>query len=557
MIFALTSETLSRVQLYYVASTILAQKISQIQGVGQVIITGSAMPAVRIELNPHTLAQYHLGFADVREAINATNVNRPKGSLENDQQHWQIFVNDQAKSAEDYLPIILAYRNGAAIRLSDVGTAIDSAENLRYAGFLNDKPAVLLVLNKQAGANIIQTVDQVKTLLPQLQAAIPNAIDLSIALDRSATIRASLHEVERSLIIAVILVIIVVFLFLGNLRSAVIPVITVPLSLIGTFGIMHLCDYSLDNLSLMALTIATGFVVDDAIVVLENTARHIERGIAPEKSALLAAQEVGFTIITMSLSLIAVFIPILFMGGIVGRLFQEFAVTLSAAVIVSLVIALTTTPMMCAIVLKPENLKKPQGRFHALSNRLFNALTALYATSLDWALQHRRLMLLLLALTIGFNFYLYSIVPKGFFPAQDTGRLSGTIQADQSISSEAMRQKKLADFLRLVGQDSEVDHVLGFTGSGGGGGMGRLSNSGQMFAILKPLEQRQLTMDQLQERLRRQLSNEPGAKLLLQPVQELRVGARASAAMFEYTLQNQRIHPASCGYWAARLSSMH
>ncbi|SJM89609.1 multidrug efflux system, subunit C [Crenothrix polyspora] len=536
MILALTSATLSRAQLYDVAATLLEQKLAQIEGIGQVLITGSSLPAVRVELNPNTLARYGLGMADVRSAIVATNVNRPKGSLEDVHRHWQIAVNDQVKTASEYLPLIISYRNGAAIRLSDVGVAVDSAEDLGYAGFFNGKPAVLLVLNKQSGANIIETVDKIKALVPQLQASIPKAIDLAVAMDRSGTIRVSLHEVERSLLIAIGLVIVAVLLFLRNWRSALIPIITVPLSLLGTFAVMYLCHYSLDNLSLMALTVATGFVVDDAIVVLENSARHIEQGVPPKQAALKATQEVGFTVLSMSLSLIAVFLPILLMGGIVGRMFQEFAVTLSAAVLVSLVIALTTTPMLCAFLLKPDT-GKQHGRSFQASERGFKRLTAGYGRSLRWALRHRLLVLLLLTVTIGCNVYLYILVPKGFFPTQDTGRLTGFIQADQSISSKAM-QTKLAAFVEKVGEDSDVDKVIGFTGGSSGS---RLSNSGQMFVILKPLEQRQLDIDQLQERLRTNLSMLPGAKLTLQPAQELRVGGRNSAALFEYTLQAEQL----------------
>ncbi len=525
MILALTSETMTRGQLYDAASTILAQKISQIQGIGQVTVGGSSLPAVRIELNPVALTKYGIGFEDIRTAIAATNANRPKGSLEDATRHWLIYANDQAKTASDYMPLIVTYRNGAAVHLADLGQAIDSVEDSRSAGLKDGKPSVLLILNKQSGANIIETVDKIKSLLPQLQASIPSAIDLSVVLDRSITIRASLHEVKRSLLIAVVLVILVVFLFLRDLRSSMIPIVTVPVSLIGTFGVMYLCNYSLDNLSLMALTIATGFVVDDAIVVLENTKRHIEQGIPPREAALKGAGEVSFTVLTMSLSLIAVFIPILLMGGIVGRLFQEFAVTLSAAVMVSLLVSLTTTPMLCALWLKPAE-NRPQGRLHYFTSRLLVG----YKRSLHWALLHGSVMMLLLFCTIGLNIYLYMIVPKGFFPVQDTGRLSGTIQADQSISSQAMQQK-LADFVDTLRQDSEIKTVIGFTG--GSRGM----NSGQMFATLKPLEERKLTVNELMARLRSKLENEPGARLILQPPQDLRIGGRGSSAMFEYTLQ--------------------
>ena len=543
MILALTSETMTRGQLYDAASTILAQKISQIQGIGQVTVGGSSLPAVRIELNPVALAKYGIGFEDVRTAIAATNANRPKGALEDDTRHWLIYANDQAKTASDYLPLIVSYRNGAPVHLSDLGQAVDSVEDTRSAGLKDGKPSVLLILNKQSGANIIETVDKIKSLLPQLQASIPKAIDLSVVLDRSITIRASLHEVEASLLIAVGLVILVVFLFLRNLRSSMIPIITVPVSLIGTFGVMYLCHYSLDNLSLMALTIATGFVVDDAIVVLENTSRYIEQGVPPREAALKGAGEVGFTVLTMSLSLVVVFIPFLLMGGIVGRLFQEFAVTLSAAVMVSLLVSLTTTPMLCALWLRPAE-TRPRGRYYYLIEQFNKRWGAGYKRSLNWALRHGPLMMLLLFCAIGLNVYLYTIVPKGFFPIQDTGRLSGFIQADQSISSQAMKQK-LADFVNIMRQDSEIETVIGFTG--GQRGM----NSGLMFATLKPLEERKLNVNQLMTRLRDKLENEPGARLILQPPQDLRIGARGSSALFEYTLQAD--HLSELRTWIPRI----
>ena len=533
MILALTSETMTRGQLYDAASTILAQKISQIQGVGQVTVGGSSLPAVRIQLNPVALAKYGIGFEEVRATIAASNVNRPKGALENATHHLPIYANDQAKTASEYLPLIITYKNGAAIRLSDLGQALDSVEDLRSAGLKDNQPAILLIINKQAGANIIETVDKIKSLLPQLQASIPSACKLSMVLDRSITIRASLHEVERSLLIAIGLVILIVFLFLRDLRSAMIPIITIPVSLLGTFGVMYLCHYSLDNLSLMALTIATGFVVDDAIVVLENTSRHMEQGTSPRQAALKGAGEVGFTVLTMSLSLVAVFIPILLMGGIVGRLFQEFAVILSAAVLISLVISLTTTPMLCALLLRPLKIKTRSHLYHFTEQHTNRLLTG-YEHTLRWALRNSPLVMLLLLCTIGLNIYLYTIVPKGFFPIQDTGRLSGTIQADQSISSQAM-QKKLADFVAILHQDPEIETVIGFTGGQ------RSTNSGQMFATLKPLEERQLSVDKLMTRLRGKLKNEPGAQLILQSPQDLRIGARGSSALFEYTLQTDNL----------------
>ena len=529
MILALTSETMTRGQLYDAASTILAQKISQIQGVGQVTVGGSSLPAVRIQLNPVALAKYGIGFEEVRATIAASNVNRPKGTIENATHHLPIYANDQAKTASEYLPLIVTYKNGAAIRLSDLGQALDSVEDLRSAGLKDNQPAILLIINKQAGANIIETVDKIKSLLPQLQASISSAGKLSMVLDRSITIRASLHEVERSLLIAIGLVILIVFLFLRDLRSAMIPIITIPVSLLGTFGVMYLCHYSLDNLSLMALTIATGFVVDDAIVVLENTSRHMEQGTSPRQAALKGAGEVGFTVLTMSLSLVAVFIPILLMGGIVGRLFQEFAVILSAAVLISLVISLTTTPMLCALLLRPLKIKTRSHLYHFTEQHTNRLLTG-YEHTLRWALRNSPLVMLLLLCTIGLNIYLYTIVPKGFFPIQDTGRLSGTIQADQSISSQAM-QKKLAYFVAILHQDPEIETVIGFTGGQ------RSTNSGQLFATLKPLEERQLSVDKLMTRLRGKLKNEPGAQLILQSPQDLRIGARGSSALFEYSLQ--------------------
>ena len=529
MILALTSETMTRGQLYDAASTILAQKISQIKGVGQVTVGGSSLPAVRIQLNPVALAKYGIGFEEVRATIAASNVNRPKGALENATHHLPIYANDQAKTASEYLPLIITYKNGAAIRLSDLGQALDSVEDLRSAGLKDNQPAILLIINKQAGANIIETVDKIKSLLPQLQASIPSSGKLSLVLDRSITIRASLHEVERSLLIAIGLVILIVFLFLRDLRSAMIPIITIPVSLLGTFGVMYLCHYSLDNLSLMALTIATGFVVDDAIVVLENTSRHMEQGTSPRQAALKGAGEVGFTVLTMSLSLVAVFIPILLMGGIVGRLFQEFAVILSAAVLISLVISLTTTPMLCALLLRPLKIKTRSHLYHFTEQHTNRLLTG-YEHTLRWALRNSPLVMLLLLCTIGLNIYLYTIVPKGFFPIQDTGRLSGTIQADQSISSQAM-QKKLAYFVAILHQDPDIETVIGFTGGQ------RSTNSGQLFATLKPLEERQLSVDKLMTRLRGKLKNEPGAQLILQSPQDLRIGARGSSALFEYSLQ--------------------
>jgi multidrug efflux pump len=532
LILALTSDILSRGQMYDAAATVLAQKIAQIQGIGQVTVGGSSLPAVRVELNPGALAKYGVGLEDVRTAIVATNANRPKGSVEDGRRHWQIQANDQAKSAQEYLPLIVAYRNGAAVRIADLGEAVDSVEDVRNAGMKNGKPSVLLILNKQPGANVIETVAKVKALLPQLRASIPAAIDLSVVVDRSVTIKASVNEVWRSLLIAIGLVILVVFVFLRNPASALVPIISVPVSLLGACGVMYLCRYSIDNLSLMALTVATGFVVDDAIVVLENTSRHIEKGVQPVEAAVLGAGEVGFTVLSMSLSLIAVFIPILLMGGIVGRLLREFAVTLSAAVLVSLVVSLTTTPMLCAHWLGREG--RQHGRLYRRVEHLFDALLRGYERSLRRALRHPLLMMLLLFCTIGFNIYLYNIVPKGFFPVQDSGRLNGTIQADQSGSFQAMA-KKLADFSAILRQDPSIANVIGVAGGQQGG------NTARMFAVLKPPEDRDAPLDQIMGRLRKKLANEPGASLFLQPTQDLRVGGRPSPALFEYTLQAEQL----------------
>ncbi len=528
MILSLTSESMSRGQMYDAASTILAQKISQLKGIGLVTVGGSSLPAVRVSLNPSVLNKYGIGVEDVRAAIVATNANRPKGSLENEDRRWQILANDQARTAAEYLPTIVAYRNGAPIRLADIAQVEDSVQDIRNAGLVNGKPAVMLILNRQPGANIIETVDQVKQLLPLLRTSIPAAITLSVASDRTPTIRASLRGVEHTLLISIALVVLVVFLFLRDVRAALIPSVAVSVSLIGTFGVMYLAGFSLNNISLMALTVATGFVVDDAVVMLENISRHIENGVAPFKAAVQGAREVSFTVLSMSLSLVAVFIPILLMGGVVGRLFREFAITLSAAILVSLVVSLTVTPMMCARLLRPRS-ESSQGRFHRVSERIFNALLNGYRVSLNWALAHSRIMMLVLLATVCLNIYLYSVIPKGFFPQQDTGRLTGAIQADQSISFQAMRNK-LATFVNIVGQDPAVDSVVGFTGGG-------QINTGRMFVGLKPLDERQLSADKVIARLRSKLAHEPGANLFLQSVQDISVGGRASNAQFQYTLQ--------------------
>ena len=528
MIISLTSDTLSKGDMYDAASTVIQQKLSQVEGVGEVDVGGSSLPAVRVELNPLALNKYGVGLEDVRTALTAANANRPKGSVESGDQHWQIYANDQAKKAKDYVPLVISYSNGDPVTLSSVAQVTDSVEDLRNMGLADGKPSVLVIITRQPGANIIETVDRIKALLPSLQAAISPAITLNTAMDQTITIRASLHDVEWSLIASVILVVAVVFFFLRNVRVTAIPSVAVPISLIGTFGVMYLCGFSLDNLSLMALTIATGFVVDDAIVVLENITRHIEAGMTPLQAAFQGTREVGFTVVSMSISLVAVFIPILLMGGIVGRLLREFALTLSVAVLVSLVLSLTTTPMMCARLLRHEP-ANGHGRLYRLSERFFNGLLSLYDRTLQWALKHSRVMMLLMLITICLNVYLYIIVPKGFFPQQDNGRVIGNIQADQSISFQAMQQK-LQAFVNIIHADPAVSSVVGFTGGGE-------VNSGHMFISLKPLADRKLSADQVIGRLRGKLSHVPGATLLMQAAQDIRVGGRQSQAQYEYTLQ--------------------
>ncbi|CAH1212045.1 multidrug efflux pump RND permease subunit MdtC [Candidatus Nitrotoga sp. BS] len=532
MILSLTSDSMSRGQMYDAASTILAQKIAQVEGMGEVTVGGSSLPAVRVLLNPNVLNKFGIGVEDVRAAIVATNANRPKGSLENGDRHWRILANDQAKTAAEYSPAIVAYRNGAPVRLADIAQVVDSVQDIRNAGLVNGKPAVMLILRQEPGANVIETVDQVKKLLPLLRASIPAAMTLTLVSDRTPTIRASIREIEHTLLISIALVMLVVFLFLRDVRAALIPSVAVSVSLIGTFGVMYMAGFSLNNISLMALTVCTGFVVDDAVVMLENISRHIENGVSPFKAAVQGAREVSFTVLSMSLSLIAVFIPIMLMGGIVGRLFREFAITLSAAILVSLVVSLTVTPMMCARLLRPRSVS-PQGRFYRVSERIFNALLNGYRVSLDWALAHSRIMLFILLATVCLNIYLYIAIPKGFFPQQDSGRLTGGIQADQSISFQAM-EEKLATFVKIVSQDPAVESVVGFTGGG-------QVNTGRVFVGLKPLAERQLSADKVIARLRRKLAHEPGAKMFLQSVQDIRVGGRASDAQYQYTIQADRI----------------
>jgi len=534
MILTLTSDTYTQGQMYDVASTVLQQKLAQVSGVGEVSVGGSAQPGVRVELNPLALQNHAISFDEVRAAINGTNANRPKGTVELGDRQWQIYANDQASTAAEYIPIVIAYRNGAALRLGDVAEVVDSVQDLRHAGMSNGRPTVALVIRRQPDANILATVQRIQDLMPILRASIPAAMNLDVVMERTSTIRASIEEVQRALAIAMGLVVMVVLLFLRSWRAALIPAVAVPVSLVGAFSVMYLAGFSINNLSLMALTIATGFVVDDAIVVLENVQRHIERGVDPFRAAVLGAREVGFTVLSMSLSLIAVFIPILLLGGIVGRLFREFSVTLSVAILVSLVVSLTTTPMMCARLLK----QRPAGRKNWFTGKMLEG----YRATLSWSLRHSFLILLLLLATIALNFYLYTVVPKGFFPQQDTGRLFGAIRADQGISFQAMRQK-LVKTVEIVRSDPAVENVTAFTGGG-------QRNRGVIFVALKPLKERG-PVEQVLARLRARLSKEPGTSLFLTPVQDIRVGGRSSDSTYQFTLRADEL--GELRTWAPRL----
>ncbi|MTD42670.1 multidrug efflux RND transporter permease subunit MdtC [Erwinia sp. CPCC 100877] len=524
MILTLTSDTYSQGELYDYASTQLAQTIAQTDGVGDVSVGGSSLPAVRVALNPQALFNQGVSLDAVRSAISSANVRRPQGAVEDDTRRWLLQTNDELKTAAEYKPLIVHYNNGAAVRLSDVATVTDSVQDVRNAGMTNAKPAILLMVRKTPEANIIETVDRIRDRLPLLRETIPAAIDLQVAMDRSPTIRASLAEVEQTLAISVGLVILVVFLFLRSGRATFIPAVAVPVSLIGTFAAMYLCGFSLNNLSLMALTIATGFVVDDAIVVLENIARHIEAGMKPLQAALTGVREVGFTVLSMSLSLVAVFLPLLLMSGLPGKLFREFAVTLSVSIGISLAVSLTLTPMMCGWLLRNHD----RHRNNRGIGRWLDAMQQGYARSLKWALNHTRLVGCVLIATIALNVWLYSAIPKTFFPEQDTGALMGGIQGDQSISFQAMRDK-LQDFMKIIRDDPAVDNVTGFTG-------GSRVNSGMMFITLKPLSERNESAQQVIDRLRKKLAKEPGASLFLMAVQDIRVGGRQSNASYQYSL---------------------
>ncbi len=530
---ALTSDQLTKGQMYDAASTIMAQKLSQVTGVGQVVVGGSALPGVRIELNPSQLNKYGIGFEQLRSFLSGANSNTPKGDFQDGKRRWEVGANDQIFKAIDYAPLIVAYRNGSAVHISDVGQAVDSVEDLRNAGYANGKPSVLVIVFRQPGANIINTVDQIRAMLPQLEASIPRAINLRVAMDQTITIRASVNDVEITLMISIVLVILVVFAFLRSARTTFIPSIAVPVSLLGTFGVMYLAGFSIDNLSLMALTISTGFVVDDAIVVIENITRYIEHGMQPFQAALKGAQEIGFTVFTISISLIAVFIPLLMMGGIVGRLLREFAVTLSVAILVSMVISLTTTPMMCAHLLAVET---KHGWFYLKSEQFFTWVVNLYGRTLSIVLRHPAVTLMSLLATVALTVYLYIQVPKGFFPQQDTGRLSGQIQADQDTSFQTM-DKTLLTMVDIIDQDPAIDTVNAFSGGGGG----TTTNTARMFISLKPLSERNVNADQLIARLRPKLARVPGATLYLQSVQDLRVGGRSSNAQYQYTMRGDNL----------------
>jgi len=547
IILALTSKTKTPGQIYDAVSNIVSQRLSQVDGVGDVEIGGGSLPAVRIELLPFALSRYGISTDDVRAAIQASNANRPKGMVQGEGRKLQIYTQTPALRASDYAPMVVAWRNGAAVRLQDVAEVVDGVEDTRTLGLFNGEPAIIVLITRQPSANIIETVDSVRALLPELQAQLPPDVTLQVASDSTNSIRGSLREVELTLVISVILVVLVVSLFLRSVRATIVPAVATVAALLGTFGVMYLLGFSLNNLSLMALTVATGFVVDDAIVVLENTSRHIESGMTRMKAALLGAKEVGFTVLSISVSLVAVFIPLLFMGGQVGRLFREFAVTLSAAVLISLVISLTTTPMMCAWLLKPggeHDKSKPQGRLGRMAARGYDWVLKRYETSLDWALDSKGLVMLILVAVVGLNVYLFSAAPKGFFPQQDSGQLNGGLRADQSISSQALAAK-LRQVVDIIRKDEAVDTVVGFTGAGRAGG-------GFMFVNLKPASQRKDSGMAVIARLRPQLAEVTGLRVFLGTVQDVRSGGRASNSTYQYTLKSDNL--ADLKTWAIKLA---
>ncbi len=548
LMFGLQSDTMPPGKVYDVAASILQQKLAQMKGVGQVSVGGGALPGVRVDVNPTLLNKFGLGLEDIRTMLGSANANRPKGDFHDINRVWSIGTTDQLRLAAEYSPLIVTYKNGAAVKLSDVASVVDSVEDIRNIGYVDTKQAMMLVVFRQPGANIIQTVDRVLAALPQLQAEIPAALHMKVIMDRTTTIRGSVKDVELSMGISIVLVIMVVFLFLRSVRTTLIPSVAVPISLVGTFGGLYLFGYSVDNLSLMALTIATGFVVDDAIVVIENITRYLEEGMEPMQAALKGAAEIGFTVLSISISLIAVFLPILMMGGIVGRLFREFAVTLSMAIVISLVISLTTTPMMCARLLRSHEAEKKHGWIYNLSENGFNAVHRGYERSLGWVLRHQFLTLTVMLSTLALTVYLYIAIPKGFFPQQDTGRLSGSMQADQATSFQAMKDRML-QVCTIVMADPAVETLNASTGAGGWGGGG--TNAARMFIMLKPLEERKISSDQVIARLRPNLAKIPGVSLFLQSTQDLRIGGRSSGAQYQYTMQSDNVR--DLNEWAPKV----
>ena len=530
MILALTSDVYNKGQMYDAASTVLAQRISQLEGVGQVTAVGASPPAVRVELNPTQMNSYGLTYQSVANTLRLANAHVALGQFSDANTTFDIIANDQMMHAADYRPLIIGQHNGAAVRLSDIASVIDSVSNLRTAGYMDGKPSVTMIIFRQPGANIIETVDRVKAAIPSLKASIPSAIEITNVFDRTVTIRASLSDVERSLIVSVILVVLVVFFFLRSVRATMIPSVAVPVSLVGTFAVMYLCGYSLDNLSLMALTISTGFVVDDAIVVMENITRHLEAGMKPMAAALLGAKEIGFTVFSISVSLIAVFIPILMMGGIVGRLFREFAVVLSTAIAVSMVISLTTTPMMCAHLLKAHE-DENHGRLYRLSERFFNFILGRYTHSLRWVLDNPGLVLTVLVLVIALNFVIIFHIQTGFFPQQDTGAIVGGVQGPQDASFPLM-DNSILQLVDVIKPDPAVAHVNAYTGGG---------NGGFIYMALKPLKERKVDAMTVINRLRPKLNRLPVAQAFLQPAQDIRIGGRGSAALYQYTIQADNV----------------
>ena len=543
LILALTSDTVPVSRIYDITSSVLAQELSQVQGVGQVNVSGGALPAVRVELNPNVLNKYGVSLEQVRTVLSQANANRPKGQLADARTSWEIHTDDQIFKAVNYMPLIVATHNGSIVRLADLGQVVDSVQDVRVGGLANGKPAVSVMVMTEPGANIIDTVDRVRQELPRFRALLPEAVDMRVAVDRTTTIRASVHDVERTLVIAIGLVVLVVFVFLRSVPATFIPSVAVPLSLLGTFAVMWFLGYSLDNLSLMALTISTGFVVDDAIVVLENITRHLDEGKSALEATLQGSREIGFTVLSMSVSLIAVFIPLLFMGGLIGRLFREFAITLSVAVAISLIVSLTTTPMLCARLLVNEHNRR-HGRVYQWTERAFERLLKGYDRSLGWALRHWAITLTILFITIGLNWYLFALVPKGFFPQQDNGLMSANIQASQGTSFQAMRQILTAD-VKTILQDPAIDSVVAFTGGG------TTSNQARLFIALKPLSERRLPADQVIARIRPKFAHDPRATVILQAAQDIRVGGRGANAQYQYTLQADDLE--ALNRWAPRL----